>query len=147
MRTPAIILALLVLPWLAALLLWPSDAARAELFGLAGLVLAFAFFSLGHFAMTGQMVEMLPRWVPLRRPIVLATGVMEAGIALALMLPASRVAAGWASIAVLIGFFPVNVYASLTRRGGGGHEWGPVYLLLRLPLQLLLVAWCILFAL
>lgn len=146
MRIPIIILLLLTGPWLSARLLFPADPARADLAGLAGLVLAFAFFGIGHFAKTAEMIDMLPDALPARRPIVLLTGLLEFGLALGLVLPATRALAGWACIAVLIGFFPVNVHAALLRRGGGGHDWGPVYLLVRLPLQLALVAWCLAFA-
>jgi uncharacterized membrane protein len=92
------------------------------------------------------MVDMLPPWVPARRMVVLLTGVLEFALAVALAVPSTRAVAGWACVAILIGFFPVNVYASFKRRGGGGHDWGPVYLLVRLPLQILLVCWCLTFS-
>lgn len=146
MRTPIIIILLLTGPWLLAQGLFPGDMARTQLGGLAGLVLAFAFFGTGHFAMTGQMVEMLPPWVPVRCAVVLATGVLEFALAIALAVPSTRAVAGGACAAILVGFFPVNVYASFKRRGGGGHDWGPLYLLVRFPLQVLLVYWCLTFS-
>ena len=45
------------------------------------------------------------------------------------------------AIAVLVGFFPANIYAALNQTGMGGHLWGPVYLLIRGPLQALLIWW------
>ncbi len=146
MRTPIIIILLLTGPWLLAQGLFPGDMGRAQLGGLAGLVLAFAFFGTGHFAMTGQMIEMLPPWVPVRRAVVLLTGVLEFALAIALAVPSTRAVAGWACAAILVGFFPVNIYASFKRRGGGGHDWGPLYLLVRLPVQILLVYWCLTFS-
>ncbi|NIZ10194.1 hypothetical protein [Pseudooceanicola sp. HF7] len=146
MRTPVIILLLLTGPWLLAQGLSPTDMARAQSGGLAGLVLAFTFFGIGHFAMTEQMIDMLPPWVPARRAVVLLTGVLEFALAIALVIPATRSVAGWTCAAVLVGFFAVNVYASFKRRGGGGHDWGPLYLLVRSPLQVLLVYWCLTFS-
>ena len=146
MRTPLVILLILTGPWMAARCLWPEDMGRAEVYGLAGLILAFTFFGIGHFAKTEAMVAMLPPRLPARRPAVLATGILEFALALGLVLPATRSVAGWACVAVLVGFFPVNVYASVRRTGGGGHEWGPLYLLLRLPLQVILVLWTIAFS-
>ena len=145
MRIPIIILLLLTGPWVSVRLFTPDDLARADLFGLVGLILAFTFFGIGHFAKTDQMVDMLPTRIPARKPIVLLTGLLEFGLALGLIFPATRIVTGWACIAVLVGFFPVNVYASIQRRGGGGHEWGPIYLLIRGPLQLTLIVWCFAF--
>ena len=145
MKTPLIILSLLTGPWLLAQLVFPGDALRTDHFGLAGVVLAFTFFGIGHFAKTEQMVDMLPPQIPFRRAIVLATGVLEFALALAVALPVTRGAAGLACVAVLIGFFPANIYAAIHRRGGGGHDWGPAYLLVRFPLQVILVLWCLAF--
>ena len=56
-------------------------------------------------------------------------------------LPATRHLAGFAAIAILVLFFPANVYAAFAQVEMGGHAWGPVYLLIRAPLQALLIAW------
>lgn len=109
--------------------------------GVVGLSIAFAFFGIGHFAQTVPMSEMLPSWVPARIPIVYATGILEFALAAGLLVPRWRRAAGWICIAVLIGFFPANIYAALNSMGMGAHQWGPVYLLIRAPLQLILIAW------
>jgi uncharacterized membrane protein len=37
--------------------------------------------------------------------------------------------------------FPVNVYAAVNQIPMGGHAWGPVYLLIRAPLQAILLVW------
>jgi uncharacterized membrane protein len=42
---------------------------------------------------------------------------------------------------VLVLFFPANVYAALNHVPMGGHAWGPVYLLLRAPLQVIILLW------
>ena len=42
---------------------------------------------------------------------------------------------------MLIAFLPVNIYAAVNRVGMGGHEWGPIYLLIRVPLQFILIGW------
>ena len=38
-------------------------------------------------------------------------------------------------------FFPANIYAAFNSIGLGGHQWGPIYLLIRAPLQIILIAW------
>ncbi len=82
---------------------------------------------------------MLPEFIPARRPLVYAPGLLEAGLALALLPKRTRRYAGLGCIAVLFLFFPGNIYAALNSVGPGGHQWGPVYLLVRAPLQVLLI--------
>lgn len=36
---------------------------------------------------------------------------------------------------------PRNIYAAINGVGLGEHQWGVIYLLIRLPLQLTLIAW------
>lgn len=139
MTTPTIILCLLMLPLLSMLVI--GGAERARLGGILGIALAYAFFGIGHFVQTDAMVEMMPSFVPLKRPLVLATGVFELAVAGALLHPRSRRVAGAGAIAIFVGFFPVNVFAAFNHTGMGGHVWGPVYLLIRAPLQALLIWW------
>lgn len=139
MITPLIVVSILLVPLLGAWMVGGPDKARYG--GLLGISLAFAFFGIGHFAQTEAMVAMLPEIVPARRPRVLLTGLLEIALAIGFLLPKTRKIAGLAAIAVLIGFFPANIYAAFNHTGMGGHVWGPEYLLIRLPLQVLLVAW------
>lgn len=125
-------LALMVGPWLGR---------RTQAAGVLGLVLLFAFTASGHFLQTEVMAEMLPPWVPARVALVYATGVLELAIAIALLLPDTRRAAGWMAAAVLVLFFPANIYAAMNHVPMGGHAWGPVYLLVRAPLQLAILMW------
>ena len=139
MITPLIVVSILLVPLLGAWKLGGPDKAR--LGGVLGISSAFAFFGIGHFAQTDAMVAMLPDIVPARRPLVLLTGVLELAIAIGFLLPKTRNIAGLAAIGVLIGFFPANIYAAVNHTGLGGHVWGPEYLMIRLPLQILLIAW------
>ena len=42
---------------------------------------------------------------------------------------------------MLILFLPANVYAAIQQVPFGGHGNGPLYLLVRVPFQLLVIAW------
>lgn len=143
MITPLIVLAILFGPTLVAAIIAHRTAAYGliNLGGVLGYAAAFAFFSVGHFVITDEMVAMLPDFLPARRPLVYATGLLEAGLALALLPTRTRTYAGLGCIAVLILFFPGNIYAAINGVGPGGHQWGPVYLLVRAPLQALLIFW------
>ena len=106
-----------------------------------GIATMFLFTGVGHFVATEQMVQMLPEWVPLRTEIVHLSGVAEIAAAILVLVPTLRHSIGWLLIAMLIGFLPVNIYAAFAHTPIGGHAWGPVYLLIRVPLQALIVAW------
>ncbi|WP_432468316.1 DoxX family protein [Agarivorans sp. Z349TD_8] len=106
-----------------------------------GLGIAFTFFFFGHLLKTEGMVEMLPPWVPYRLALVYITGFLELLIAIALFFPRYQPIAAKLAIVVLVIFFPANIYAASNSIGLGGHQWGPVYLLIRAPLQIILLAW------
>lgn len=143
MTTIVLMLILLTGPWLAAQA-WArgrgglTDGRAAAATGLA---LLFAFTAIGHFVRAADLVAMLPPWVPQREAIVFWSGVFEAGLAAAFLWPRTRRAAGLAACAALVLFFPVNVHAALHHTGMGGHADGPAYLLIRAPLQAVLLAW------
>jgi uncharacterized membrane protein len=106
-----------------------------------GLTLLLFVTALGHFARTQGMVAMLPDWVPYRTELVYGTGVLELLGAVGLWVPGMTRAVGILLILMFLGFLPVNLYAAVNRIDFGGHEMGPVYLLARVPFQLLLVGW------
>jgi uncharacterized membrane protein len=143
MTTPLIILGLLTAPYVA-LCAWESVSGKPvnrAVGAVMGLGAVFMFSGVGHFVRTGPMSEMLPPWVPVRVALIYLTGLLEIALALALLLPSLRRLAGWACIAVLVLFFPANIYAAINQVGMGGHLWGPVYLLIRGPLQIILIIW------
>jgi uncharacterized membrane protein len=109
--------------------------------GCIGVTLVFCFTGIGHFVLTEPMARMLPPWVPARVPLVYATGIIEFLGAVAILVPRLRRLVGWSLITMLVLFLPVNIYAALNRVDMGGHEWGPIYLLIRVPLQAFLIGW------
>lgn len=148
MIAPLIILAILTAPYLVL-----SAVGRVQkrsdlglLGGVLGLSFAFLFFGFGHFAIAEPMTRILPPQTPYKLELVYVTGVMEIALGLALLFPRWRRAGGWAAIALLVLFFPANIYGALTRADFGAHEWGPVYLFVRTPLQIILIAWAYWFA-
>lgn len=132
MITPLLMLALMVSPWILL---------RTRAAGAFGLGVLFIFTGVGHFIQTAPMAQMLPELVPFRVPLVYLTGLLEFAIAAGFFIPATRRLAGWAAAAVLVLFFPANVYAAFVQVPMGGHAWGPVYLLIRAPLQAAIAAW------
>lgn len=143
MVTPLIILLLLVSPLSLAFVVskYRGTELQVSRFAAVGLGCAFVFFSLGHFIKSHGMVDMLPEMIPYRLELVYATGILELLIGLGLFQPKYQVLAAKLAIVVFVVFFPANIYAAFNSTGLGGHQWGPIYLLIRAPLQLILIIW------
>lgn len=142
MTTPLVMLLLMTGPWLAARAAAAATGRPVDVHAAAvGLALMFAFTGLGHFVETETMALMVPAWVPARVPAIYVTGILEFAIAAGLVVGRTRRLAGWAAAVLLIVFLPANVYAAWHRVPMGGHAWGPVYLLVRAPLQLAILLW------
>jgi uncharacterized membrane protein len=137
MQNVATILTLLLLPYW---LLLPWHVAES-LRGRIGVALVFGFTALGHFLKTAEMTQMLPAWVPLRVPLIQVSGVFELLAAVAILITPLARPTGVALCIFLLLILPSNVYAALQRVDFGGHGAGPMYLLVRVPLQLFLIGW------
>lgn len=106
-----------------------------------GITLLLFLAGSAHFAETEGMARMLPPWVPLRVELVYVTGVLELLAAVGLWVPSATRTVGLLLVVMLALFLPVNVYAAFNHVPFGGHGRGPVYLLFRVPFQLLLMGW------
>ncbi len=76
----------------------------------------------------------MPGWVPAHREVILGSGAAELLLAVGLLAPATRKAAGWGSIALLMGVFPANIKMAVDAVGGDNLAL-TVGSLMRLPLQ------------
>lgn len=129
--------ALLHLPLLRR---WPGGPAPADkAAGALGLVLALT--GTLHFTRTGTFVAMMPPFLPAHRELVLASGAAELLIALGLLVPRARRAAGWASVALFLAVWPANVWVAWSGEYPASLSPSPLYHALRVPFQLLYVAW------
>ena len=106
-----------------------------------GLSLFFGFTAVGHFIRTEEMSAMLPLSVPYRLEIVYLTGILELLGAIGVWLPGLTRLTGICLIVMLIAFLPANIYSALHHVDFGGHGSGPIYLLVRVPFQLLVAGW------
>ena len=143
MITPIVMLALMVGPYaivqMSAIVLHrPGDSRRA---GAIGLSLLFAFVGIGHFIQTESMSQMLPDWFPARIAFIYGTGVLELALAIGFFGRRTRRVTGIVAAGVLVVFFPAYVYAAMNHAPVGGYQWGPTYLLVRAPLQVVILAW------
>jgi len=143
MLTPIIIILILSSPLAVAFALanFKISALDLKKYSCWGLGCAFVFFFIGHIVQAEGMVTMLPPWVPYRLALVYLTGLLELLIAIALFIPKWQTRAATTAVVVLVVFFPANIYAAFNSVGLGGHQWGPSYLLIRAPLQIILIGW------
>ena len=136
-----VVLALATL--LAAAVLWMSGQRSARRAALLGMATAMVFAGAAHWLMPTPFVQHLPPWVPAAEALVLVTGVIEVGLGAALLLRQPwRRRAGLALAAYLVAVFPANVYVAVADvavdgQPGGWYPW------LRLPFQVLFIAWAL----
>jgi uncharacterized membrane protein len=143
MTTPIIMLVLMTAPYLivrafSAVTRHDIDARGAAAIG-AGVL--FTFTGVGHFIQSEALTQMLPPWVPGRMLLVYLTGILELAMAVGFLVPWARRLTGRVAAGALVLFFPANVYAAVSHVPIGGHAEGPVYLLIRAPLQAVILFW------
>ena len=92
-----------------------------------------------HFAAPAGFVKIVPGFLPQKTALVYISGVREILGGIGLLVPASRKAAGWGLIALLIAVFPANIYHAAAKVEVGGIPSSPVYHAIRLPAQGLLI--------
>ena len=107
---------------------------RARLFGPF-----FVFAGIMHFVIPRQYEAIMPDYLPAHKELVQASGVAEIAGGLGVMHPSTRRVASWWSIATLIAVFPANLHMAL--HPDKYKQVPRVALYLRLPVQLLFIAW------
>ncbi len=115
----------------------PREAARL------GMAIALAFAGASHLFLPTPFIQHLPPSVPLRAEIVLVSGLVEIALGLALLLPPpTRRRVGVALALYYAAVFPGNVYVAVFDVDVDGQPGG-IYPWVRLPLQLIFIAWAL----
>lgn len=94
---------------------------------------------MNHFVSPELYVAIMPPYVPWHLTMVYVSGVVEAGLGVAILVPKTRVLAAWGLIALLIAIFPANLHMALAEPET--YDVASWALWLRLPIQGLLIAW------
>lgn len=94
-----------------------------------------------HFTKTSLYLKIMPPYIPWHLAMVQISGVCEILGGLGLLIPFTRRAAAWGLVALLIAVFPANIYMVTDQAAAGAESISPVLLWVRLPLQLVLIAW------
>lgn len=107
-------------------------------------ILLAVFFVLAgmlHFLKTPLYVQVMPPYLPYPLELVYISGFFEILGGLGVLIPSVRRLAGYGLIALLIAVFPANIYMAASSMQSEGMSVFSLLLLLRLPLQLVFVAW------
>ena len=104
---------------------------------------ALLFLAAGvlHFVMPVFFDRIVPPWVPNARVATYVSGVFEIVGAIGLLIPATRVAAAWGLIALLVAVLPANIHMLNQARAAGESAGFIIGLWVRLPVQPLLMWW------
>ena len=117
------------------------DRFSTALVGRAAMAAMLLLTGIAHFTSTDVMVEMMPDAIPLKREMVYFTGVCELAAAAGLIWSKTSRLAAILLIIFFIAVLPANVAGSLKQVNLGGMEYGAIYLLLRIPLQVFFIWW------
>lgn len=109
---------------------------RISLYSMACL---FVFAGANHFLNPNFYLKMMPPYFPEPSLLVILSGLAEIIFGLLLVFSRTQKAAALGLIALLIAVFPANVY--MYQQGSRQFSYSDLALLLRLPLQILLIAW------
>jgi uncharacterized membrane protein len=104
------------------------------------LAVFFVVAGANHFRVPAIYVAMIPPWLPWPAALNAISGACEILGGIGILVPRLRLAAGWGLVALLIAVFPANLHVALMGRMPG-TDYSATTLWLRLPFQLVFVAW------
>jgi uncharacterized membrane protein len=107
---------------------------------LVVLGLFFTAAGVNHFVHPGVYARIVPPWLPAPALLVQISGIAEMLGGIGVLVPKTRRLAGVGLIALLVAVFPANVQMAQHPELYGDLGAAPVFYI-RLPLQLVLIAW------
>jgi uncharacterized membrane protein len=115
-----------------------SRRKRASLFVLS---LIFVAAGILHFVTPNTYVGIVPPWLPVPLALVYISGVAEIAGGVGLLVERSRRAAGVGLILLLLAVWPANIQMWVDASARDASDAEKLVLLLRIPLQLVLIWW------
>jgi uncharacterized membrane protein len=94
-----------------------------------------------HFIKPAPYLRIMPPYIPWHAAMVRISGAFEILGGLGLLVPATRRAAAWGLVALLVAVFPANLYMAMHPVEAGAASITPALRWGRLPLQLVLIWW------
>jgi uncharacterized membrane protein len=102
------------------------------------LALFFMAAGLNHFLNPAPYLSMMPLYLPWPHALNIISGAAEIVGGVGILLPQTRLLAGWGLVALLVAVFPANLNVAL--HGWKGENIAPWLLWARLPFQPLMMA-------
>ena len=96
-----------------------------------------------HFVKPEPFLKVMPPFLPVPYTLVLISGFFEFLGGAGVLIPSVRRAAGIGLIALLLAVFPVNIYMFLRQVQTHPWDFTSTVLLVRLPLQFMLIWWIV----
>ncbi|MGB6329063.1 MAG: MauE/DoxX family redox-associated membrane protein [Halarcobacter sp.] len=109
---------------------------------LLGILLVFG--GVAHFTKTEFYLKAMPSYLPFHEFIVYASGVLEVVLGVLLVISKTTRKAAIGIIILFIAIFPANINMYLNHTDF--PEMSETALLIRLPIQLILIAWAYIYA-
>ncbi len=109
--------------------------------GRAAMAAMLVITGIAHFTSTNLMIELMPGFLPAKREIVYFTGICELLAVFGLLWNKTAKLTAVLLIIFFIAILPANIIGSLKQVQLGGMENGAIYLLFRVPLQILFILW------
>ncbi len=94
-----------------------------------------------HFTDPNKFVQIVPNYLPSPLLLVYISGFFEFLGGIGLLVPRTTRSAAWGLIALYIAVFPANVNMALHQLPFDGKPVPPLFLWIRLPVQLIFIAW------
>lgn len=105
------------------------------LYILAGFLI---FAGISHFTKKLFFIKAMPPYIPKHEEMVIISGIAEIILGIGLLLSQTQFLAAWGIILLFIAVFPANIYMAISGKFKKIPQW---LLWLRLPLQIVLIAW------
>lgn len=109
--------------------------------GRASMAVMLVVTGISHFTNTEEMIAIMPDFVPAKRELVYFTGVCELLAVVGLLWDKTARLTSILLIVFFVLVLPANIAGSLKSVEFGGMEYGPLYLLFRVPLQIFFIWW------
>lgn len=104
------------------------------------LAIFFMLAGLNHFINAPFYLKIMPPYLPWPFALVYLSGFFEIAGGLLLLIPRLTRIGAWGLVVLLIAVFPANIHMAFNHELF--PEYHPVALWLRLPFQIVLIAWC-----
>jgi uncharacterized membrane protein len=118
-----------------------KDRLTLSFVGRIAMTVMLIVTGIAHFTSSDAMVAMMPDLMPLKRETVYFTGVCELLAATGLLFERFTKLTATVLIIYFLAVLPANILGSFREVNLGGMEYGPWYLLFRVPLQIFFIWW------